>query len=165
MRVVLVRHAQSAVDPSTPPSTWGLTEEGRRRAAELDLRGLRLLAGPEPKLIQTLEPHGVVDVDERFAESHSEGWLGDDEFAATIERYFAAPDRAPAPGWEPAASVVERFDLVEGAAIASGGRAIAAVVAAHTGGDGLALWRSLRMPHVIVLDPRAGEGGWIASTP
>ena len=91
MRVVLVRHAQSAPDPATPSSTWGL-------------------------------------------------------------------------GWEPASEVVARFTagFVDGAAIASGGRAISAVVAHLTGCNGFALWQSLRMPHVILLD-QAEQGAWVAS--
>ena len=160
MSVLLVRHSVSAVDPSTSPHTWGLTDEGRARAAALDLGGLRLLAGPEPKLRLTLEPHGAVEVDDRYGESHSEGWLGDDAFLTAIERYFAGEE--PAPGWERAADVVARFTLVDGAAICSGGRAIAAVVAHHTGCDGFALWRTLAMPHVLVLD-RDERGRWVAS--
>jgi hypothetical protein len=163
MRIVLVRHSTSAVDPSTSPHAWGLTDSGAALAAALDLGGLRLLAGPEPKMVQTLEPHGPVEVDARFAESRSEGWLGADEFARTIERYFARPDDPPAPGWEPASAVVERFTLVDGAAICSGGRAISAVVARLTGCDGLELWRTLRMPHVIVLSGDERDR-WVAST-
>lgn len=155
-----MRHSVSAVDPSASAHTWGLTDEGRSRAAALDLGGLRLLAGTEPKLVQTLEPHGPVEVDERYGESHSEGWLGDDAFLTAIERYFAGEE--PAPGWERAADVVERFTLIDGAAICSGGRAISAVVAHLTGCDGLALWRTLAMPDVLVLD-RDDQGRWVAS--
>lgn len=162
MSVLLVRHSNPAVDPSTSPHTWGLSDEGRARATALDLGGRRLLAGPEPKLVQTLEAHGPVEVDARYGESHSAGWLGDDAFLTAIERYFAGEE--PAPRWERAAEVVARFTLVDGAAICSGGRAIAAVVAHHTGCDGLALWRSLTMPHVIVLN-RGDQGRWVASRP
>ena len=160
MTVVLVRHSVSAVDPSTSPHTWGLTAEGQQRAAALDLTGLRLLAGPEPKMRQTLEPHGEVEVDARYGESRAAAWLGEDDFGIAVERYFAGDE--PAPGWERAADVVERFALLDGAAICSGGRAICAVVAHHTGCDGFALWRTLSMPHVIALD-RDEEGRWVAS--
>lgn len=160
MRVVLVRHSVSTVDPSTSPHTWGLSEEGRLHAAALDLSGLRLLAGPEPKMVQTLEPHGSVEVDARYGESHSEGWLERDEFLDAVQRYFAGDE--PAPGWERATDVVARFTPVDGAAICSGGRAICAVVAHLTGCDGLALWRTLTMPHLIVLN-RDDLGRWVAS--
>jgi broad specificity phosphatase PhoE len=35
VRLVLVRHCQSAVDAAAHPSTWGLTAEGQRQAADL----------------------------------------------------------------------------------------------------------------------------------
>ena len=162
MRVVLIRHAESAVDPAKPSSTWGLTDAGREAARRLDLTGRRLLAGPEPKLRQTLEPHGNVEVDARYSESRSEGWLEAEEFRAVVGRYFAHPDEAPAPGWEPASAVVKRFELVDGAAICSGGRAICAVVAHHVGGDGFPLWQTLTMPHVILLH-QDESGRWVAS--
>ncbi len=160
MSVLLVRHSVSAVDPATSPHGWGLTDEGRRLAAELDLGARRLLAGPEPRMTETLAPHGEVEIDQRYGESHSEGWLGADEFLTAVERYFAGEE--PAPGWERAESVVARFTLVDGAAICSGGRAISAVVAHVTGCDGFALWQTLTMPHVIVLD-RDEQGRWVAS--
>ena len=52
--------------------------------------------------------------------------------------------------------------VLAGDAICSGGRAIAAVVAHLTGCDGFALWRTLAMPHVIVLN-QGDQGRWVAS--
>jgi broad specificity phosphatase PhoE len=164
MRVVLVRHAASAPDPTTPSRTWDLSDDGRRAARELRLDGVtRLLAGPEPRMAATLAHLGPVEVDERFRESEVSGWLEQDAFLDAVRRYHAGHALA---GWEPAAAVVDRFTsgLVDGAAIASGGRAISAVVAALTDADGFALWRSLRVPDVVVLD-QAEEGRWVASKP
>lgn len=168
MRVVLVRHAQSKPVPGEPASTWGLSEVGEKQRMELMRASAfdgvsRLLAGPEPRMVQTLEILGTVEADPRYAESHSEGWLGEDKFQATVARFFAEPERAPALGWEPASSVVERFELVDNAAICSGGRAISAVVAHRTGCDGYAFWQSLRMPDVIQLDQDERDR-WVAST-
>ena len=158
--IVLVRHAESAVDESTPARRWGLTVAGRRAAAALELPyGLRLASGPEPKLRQTLEPHGPVHVDERFRESDNpDGWLGRDEFRAAVHDYFAG---TPRPGWEPAAAVVERFTdgLEDGMAVCTGGRALCAVHAHLTGEDGWALWQTLSMPQVLTVD-----GPSVAST-
>ena len=163
MSVILVRHAESAFHPATPSRTWGLTDAGREAARRLRIDGwTRLLAGPEPRMAATLEHLGTVEIDDRYAESESEGWLSEEDFARAVERYFEG--EVPAPGWERARDVVARFTLVDGAVIASGGRAIAAVVAHHTGCDGLTLWRSLHTPHVIALG-RDEEGRWVASTP
>ena len=164
MRLVLVRHAQSAPDPARPSSEWDLSDEGRRAARGLRLDGVtRLLAGPEPRMASTLVHLGPVEIDDRLRESDTSGWLDDpDAFLDAVRRFHAGD---PLPGWEPASSVVERvtacFD--DGVAIASGGRAISAVVASLTGVDGFELWRSLAMPHVLVLD-QAEEGRWVAST-
>ena len=151
--IALVRHAESAADPSTPSSTWGLTPAGHRAAAQLALpSGLRLASGPEPKLWQTLEPHGTVTRDERFRESDNpDAWLGRDAFLQAVHDYFH--DR-PQPGWEPRTSVIERFTaaLEDGIAVCSGGRALSAVHAHLTGSEGWALWQTLTMPHVLTLD-------------
>jgi broad specificity phosphatase PhoE len=163
MRITLVRHAQSAPDKTTPSSTWDLSPEGRTQARRLHLDDVgRLLAGPEPRMASTLIHLGPVEINDRFAESHQgDGWLGEDDFLDAVRRYHAGD---PRPEWEPAADVVERFTsgFVDGAAICSGGRAISAVVAHLTGCDGFALWRSLSMPHVIVLD-QDEQGRWVAS--
>ena len=158
--IALVRHAESAADPSTPSSTWGLTPAGRRAAAELDLpSGLRLASGPEPKLRQTLEPHGPVQVDERFRESDNPAeWLGRERFLEAVHDYFH--DR-PHSGWEPRAHVVARFTeaLEDGMAVCTGGRALSAVYAHLTAVDAWQLWQSLTMPQILTL-----EGPWVAST-
>ena len=140
MRVTLVRHARSATDPATPSHTWDLSDEGRRDALGLRLDGVSRL----------------------LAESRAGGWLGEHAFAAAIERYFQGAQGAS--GWELAAEVVARFTLVDGAAIVSGGRAIAAVVAHVTGGDGVEIWRALRFPDVVHLDQDERDR-WVASKP
>jgi broad specificity phosphatase PhoE len=53
-RLHLVRHAASAVGFSTPPDTWGLTEEGKigaARAAEIqtDSGAAMVAAAPMPR--------------------------------------------------------------------------------------------------------------------
>jgi broad specificity phosphatase PhoE len=118
-RLILVRHAQSAVDPQRPPSTWGLTEAGRAAAQRLAALGLfdradAFYAGDEPKMVDTLRPVAAererqVQADPAFGETHSEGFFGDDEFLATVRRFLAAPDAPPAPGWETAAAARARF--------------------------------------------------------
>ena len=162
MRVTLVRHAQSAADRATPSHTWGLSEKGHAQARALRLDGVsQLLAGPEPRMRQTVEHLGPVTVDDRYRESRDGGaWLEADDFLDAIRRYHAGN---PVSGWESASDVVGRFTLVDGAAIVSGGRAISAVVARLTGCDGFELWSSLRMPHVIVLD-QDERHTWVAST-
>jgi broad specificity phosphatase PhoE len=191
-RVILVRHARSRVDPPRPPRVWGLTEDGRsaaRRLAALALfdHATGYYAGPEPKMVQTLEPVAAlrsraVVQEAGFAESASEGWLGEAQFRETVRRFFARRAEAPAPGWEPADAVAARFGaaiarrLVEHAvvvtpghalpgtfAVASGGRALMAYLSAELGPDALDAvvaferWGALRMPDLAVLELAPGE--------
>ena len=164
MRVVLVRHAPSAPDPDRPSREWDLSDDGRAAARQLRLDGVtKLLAGPEPRMASTLIHLGPIEIDERLRESDTSGWLADDDAFLDAVRRFHAGD--PLPGWEPASAVVERVTscFADGVAIASGGRAISAVVASLTSIDGFELWRSLAAPHVIVLD-QDERGRWVAST-
>jgi broad specificity phosphatase PhoE len=159
--IALVRHAESAPDPTTPSRTWGLSPAGHRAAAALELPfGLRLASGPEPRMVDTLAPHGPVHVDERFRESDNpDEWLGREAFRAAVHDFFAA---RPHPGWEPAASVVERFSdaLEDGMAVCTGGRALCAVYAHLTGDDAWALWQTLTMPQVLTLEwPSVASNG------
>src|SRR5262249_30744965 len=52
--LILIRHAAPIVDPSTPPSQWPLSREGRAAARSLSLpTNAYLVASTEPKAIQT----------------------------------------------------------------------------------------------------------------
>jgi broad specificity phosphatase PhoE len=183
-RLILVRHAHSAVDPQRPPSTWGLTEDGRAAAQRLAALGLfdradAFYAGDEPKMVQTFEPVAAererqVQVEPAFGETHSEGFLGSEQFLATIQRFLAEPQVAPAPGWETAAAARARFGaaverlravheppmnrdrvLPATVAIATGGRMITSYLAGVLGWsaeEALDRWRALRMPDLAVLE-------------
>ncbi len=183
-RLILVRHAQSAVDPRRAPSTWGLTDNGRAAARRLAALGLfdradGFYAGDEPKMVETLEPVAAererrVQAEAAFGETHSEGFLGSEEFLATIQRFLAEPEVAPAPGWETAAAARARFGaaverlrvvheppmnrdrvLPATVAIATGGRMITSYLAGVLGWsteEALEHWRALRMPDLAVVE-------------
>ena len=141
-------------------------------------------AGPEPKMVETLTPAAAqrgqtVTEEAGFGESASEGWLGEAAFREAVQRFFARPGEPPAPGWEPAAAAAARFGTAATArlaahavvvarghalpgtmAVASGGRALTAYLAAQMGLDAAAAfaqWEALRMPDVAVLELAPGE--------
>jgi broad specificity phosphatase PhoE len=184
-RLILVRHAQSAVDPQRNPREWGLTDDGRAEARRLGALGLldradAFYAGPEPKMVQTLEPAAAardrqVQQDPAFAETHSEGWAGDrDAFEAIVQRFFAQPDEAAAPGWETASAARARFAagveplrqahepptnrdrvLPATVVICTGGRMISAYLSgllSWTAEDTFSRWQSLKMPDLAVVE-------------
>jgi broad specificity phosphatase PhoE len=171
--VVLVRHCQSAVDAAAHPSTWGLTAEGQRQAADLALspwfeRAAILAAGPEPKMLQSLLPTaerlGIdVVIDDAFRETEAT-WLPHEEFLSSVAHLFASPTTSPA-NWEPSRDAGLRFvagvkaislsrpddDIV----VCSGGRALTSLLI-ELGAIGRDLafsyWQSIRMPDIAVVD-------------
>lgn len=180
VRVLLVRHCQSAVDPTAAPSTWGLSDVGLEQARSLEgsLAGTigdapAVVAGSEPKLVQSLEPLAAavgsrVATYRRLDESRSAGWLGDQEFLSVVRRFLEKPSAPPASGWETASATATRFveavdevadGLPSGAAavVCSGGRALTATLG-HLGlvarSELFLVWRDLRMPDVAELEWR-----------
>jgi len=162
-----------------------LTEEGHAAARRLAALGLldradAFYAGPEPKMIHTLEPAATmrdrpVREDAAFAETHSAGWVGGDaDFQETITRFVQHPDQETAPGWETAVAARERFSagverlraeyepnvnrdrvLPGTVVICTGGRMLAAYLShllSCTPEEPLTHWHSLRMPDLAVIE-------------
>jgi len=104
----LVRHAMPDHRAETPAAGWELGEVGRRAAESLSHvlpTGALLVASPEPKARQTLEPGGPVTTDRRFREvDRDEPYDGD--FRARRHAYVIGTEH---PGWEPHAEVIARF--------------------------------------------------------
>ncbi|MBI3972639.1 MAG: histidine phosphatase family protein [Chloroflexi bacterium] len=183
-RLILVRHAHSSVDPARPAREWGLADDGRaaaRRLASLAVfdHAAGFYAGPEPKMLATLAPvaaeHGQqVQPEPGFAETHSEGWLGGEQFLSTVHRFFETPDQPPAPDWETAAAAAARFAaaverlrarhapvvhpghaLPATFAIASGGRMLTAYLShllGYSAERALEAWHRLKMPDIAVVE-------------
>lgn len=105
------------MNPETPPSTWGLTSRGLQQAKSLVglvKQPMTVVAGDEPKMLQSLQPlakaaGAEVHADPALSETHSEGWFGDEEFLRVIRRFFETPASPPAPGWETADAAADRL--------------------------------------------------------
>jgi 2,3-bisphosphoglycerate-dependent phosphoglycerate mutase len=177
--VVLVRHCQSAVDAAAHPSTWALTAEGQRQAADLAssswFEGAAILAaGPEPKMVQSLRPAaerlGIdIDIDDAFRETEAT-WLPQEKFLSRVAQLFASPTSAPSAGWEPSQNAGLRFLAGVGTialsrpdqnvVVCSGGRALTSLLVelgAIQSDVAFSYWQSIRMPDIAVVD-MATEG-------
>lgn len=135
--IFLVRHAEPAVDPDHQPHEWQLSEAGRRSARSLGRvlpTDAVLVASPEPKARQTLEPLGRVLDDQRFREVVRDEPFHRDFRARRLD-YIAGTDH---PAWEPREQVVARFDHAVRFWSAVAGRPV--VVATH--GMAMTLWLS-----------------------
>jgi len=174
-RLVLVKHAQPVLDPTTPAREWQLSEAGeaqsRRLAASLrEFLPCRLVASPEPKAARTAEVVGT----ELGVASLPVGGLEEIDrpvlpilSPAEHERVNAAiftdRDRA-ALGNESAEAALARFShavIAERDRARADGRhlivithgtVIALFVAAHNVIDPFALWKRLQCPALVVLD-------------
>jgi len=171
--LVLVKHSAPTVLPSVPAPEWRLSPAGAARCVALAerLRGFdarRIASSVEPKAVETatlvgqelglpVEPvEGLHEHDRRDTLL-----LGDTEFASAIATLFARP-RELVFGRETAAAALARFDAAVTTVLAgapepddvivmSHGAVISLFVAAHTGSDGLALWKRLGLPSFVVL--------------
>ncbi|GGH37610.1 Broad specificity phosphatase PhoE [Cribrihabitans marinus] len=134
-RLVFVTHPDVRVEPALAIPDWGLSAEGRRRAA--DFAGSPRLASVsaiwssaeakahETALILARALDLPVKVDAQLGENDrsATGYLPPEEFERTAEAFFAAPEQSFR-GWERAIDAQERIHA-----------AVRRIVAGHGTGD------------------------------
>ncbi len=160
----LVRHGRPRVDPTSPAPTWplaaGAYDEVAGWAHGLPA-GAWWATSPEPKARATaavLHPGRLEVVDDLAEHRRGPGWTHD--FTRTVERAFASPERAAAPGWEPLVDCRDRVVAavrtlaaahpVGHVVLVGHGTAWTVAAAALTGREpDLDRWRSLGMPDLV----------------
>jgi len=189
-RRLFVRHSVPRQIPGVPARDWRLSDDGRRRAEMLARHVATWVSGPallatsdEPKARETagvlgaalgLIPRVVPDLREH--DRTGVAYLQGEDFAAAVARFFAHPEERVF-GAESAAESLARFSsAVSGLTaaappgdilIVTHGTVLSLFVAATTGADAAAFWRSLPLPALAVLAPRpradaapAGDSSW-----
>lgn len=156
----LIRHAESAPDPTIAEPDWPLSARGHEQARALaeELAGrqvARIYASPYLRAVDTVRPLAtrlgleVELVDELRERKLSEGMIRD--HAAVVERSWADFDFA-LPGCESARTAQARaVAVIERLLADNRGRVIA--LASH--GQLISLWRNAR-------DPQLGYADWRA---
>jgi broad specificity phosphatase PhoE len=183
--LLLVRHSLVEVTPGVPAHQWRLSDEGRRRAEVLaehlaPYAPVRLVSSVEPKALATAailgKRLGLAVETVAGLHEHERGsgvFLGPEEFAAALARFFAAP-RERVFGDESAAEVLARCSeavrsvtarpptaATDAILIVTHGTALALYVAAMTGLDAATLWRELGLPALVTLaHTEAGACPW-----
>jgi broad specificity phosphatase PhoE len=163
-RILLVRHAQSQVDPGREASEWTLTSEGQAAARRLTALAIfervgGFYAGPEPKMLATLAPVAAlygkaVQPEAAFGETRSAGWLGEEAFLGVVRRLFATPDQPPAEGWESGSAAAARFAdgierlCIQHEPVVHAGHALPGTFAIASGGRALVSY----LAHLLSLD-------------
>jgi broad specificity phosphatase PhoE len=172
--IILVRHAQPVVDPSSPSERWVLSEEGRTATARLAeemaaYKPARLLCGTEPKMQGTAEVLSdrlhlpVIALAGLSEHARRSTKFGDTAtFEASINALFARPGEIVY-GEESGDMTHARFIAAlephctdaSGPVIAvSGGTAISLFLSRRTGVDAFVIWKRLRLPMAFVIEDR-----------
>ncbi|MEM7534004.1 MAG: histidine phosphatase family protein [Chloroflexota bacterium] len=116
MRLYLVRHAHTQINPDTNAREWGLSEKGIVQAQKLLSHEFweqvdHIFLSSEEKTFLTVQP--VLEtydipttIDARFDELRRSGWT--DDYLAQVTEVFAHPDKSIS-GWDSATSALTRF--------------------------------------------------------
>jgi broad specificity phosphatase PhoE len=171
--LVLIKHSLPAIVEGTSAHEWILSDEGRRRAAQLAQRLTPfqpelIVSSPEPKAHETAEivarAHRLdVTVWEGLHEHERSNvpYLSPDVFEASVRGFFQKPDQVVF-GDESADQAHERFaaavDSVvkwhagKAVGIVAHGTVISLFVSRLTGIPGFELWKEFGLPSFVVLD-------------
>lgn len=116
MKLYLITHAHTQVDPTQDAVQWQLSASGAQQAQTLAEQPWwaavdRIVISSEPKTRLTVAPVLAqralpVLIDARFDELKRPGWT--DEYAEQVRQAFANPDQ-PSGAWEAAAHAQARF--------------------------------------------------------
>ena len=171
-RLLLVKHAAPAIEPTSPAARWRLSDAGRAACVPLASRlaayaPTAIVASEEPKAAETgrivAASLGVSFETAPDLHEHDRSgvpFLGADEWRAAIEGFFANPadlvlgrETATAAGDRFARAVAAVLDrhLTGNVAIVAHGTVISLFVARFSAVEPFALWKRLGMPSFVVL--------------
>lgn len=173
-RLILIKHANPAIDVALRPADWPLSDAGRRRARVLAQRLPVPGAGPiyasaEPKAMGTAQVLAdewslPVAADPRLREHERDPgpMLAREEFERRIRDMFARPAEVVF-GRESAAAALRRFrgaafELIAAAAgdvtLVTHGTVLTLFVADVTAIEPFPFWRSLTLPCAVTMTTR-----------
>jgi len=167
MRLLFLRHFETAIDPNRPATQWSLSDAGLKQSKVFVESWKRPLKGvwssPEPKASTTAEALSIrigahLSVDPRLREVDRENSDLIKDYAAAVELYL---QEAPgAPQWEPVGYVNERaasfLSSLSGASgdylIVTHGLFMALTLSAYMNVDRFAFWQSLGFGQLVEAD-------------
>ena len=176
-KLILVKHSAPAIIPTVPAREWHLSDEGRTKAVTLagQLAAYHpgaIITSTEPKAIETgqmvaerlgIPVETVEDLHEH--ERSQAGFTGNEEFQASVARFFASPEQLVF-GSETADAAHRRFaQAVENVlaahpegnvVIVAHGTVITLFVTRLSGQDAFPFWKSLGLPSYVEL--HVGDG-------
>ena len=172
-KLILVRHAQTVLDPEVDAEFWRLDESARADCRELanrlaPLRPQRVITSEQRKAIGTGRymaealnlTHTTADGLEEHDRTAAPFIEDPEEWNATLERVFSLPDEVVL-GTETANVALERFETAirrevarrpgERLLLVSHATVMTLFLARHNRLEPFEFWRSIRMPEAFVL--------------
>lgn len=175
-RLILVKHGQPEIDPATPPSTWPLSEPGRKAAVELAGKldrfdPVAVVSSTELKAVETARAMAgllglPVGEDEGLCEQRNDtgGFKDQLVFEAQVEAMFREP-HALVLGEETGEAARLRFAEALDRQMATHpagtlvvvahGRVISLWAAEVLGVDAMTLWKQLGLANALAISPGA----------
>lgn len=171
--LILIKHAMPRIVEGAPSKDWLLSAEGRAAAARLaerlaDFAPDTVVASPEPKAHETgaiiASRLGLpLGTDDGLIETRREtvGWMTREAIEAGIRRFFEEPADLVF-GEETADDAYARFAAAVAChqprpggggptVVVCHGTVISLYVSRRTGAEAFGLWKSLTLPHALVL--------------
>ena len=167
--LILIKHAMPTIDPAAPSRFWRLSDEGRAASVRMGQRLARLapaaiVSSDEPKAVETasiisqalgLAP--AVDADLGETKRETVPFQDRETFEAGIARFFDEPSSLVF-GEETGNEAFARFSAAidrrarwAPLVVVAHGTVISLYVSRRGGGEAMELWRSLGLPHALVL--------------
>ncbi len=175
MRLYLIRHADTQIDPGVAAKQWQLSERGIERAENLakhlDGSGIQaVICSMEPKAIQTAQIlAALLDLNIETVEGLHEHerplttgtFASPEEFRERVKQFFEFPDRLVL-GAESAEQCYQRFNRAilgvikrhagKTIAVVSHGTVLSLLLSRYNHLDPYPFWRALGMPACITVD-------------
>lgn len=170
--LILIKHAMPEIDPARPAREWPISEDGIASCKPLadalrPYQPVMIAASHEPKATRTgqlVADHLGIPCETRDDlhehDNTGEPFTSPEDFRASIQRFFAAPDRVVY-GRESSHDAGQRMEaalvaLVNGhpnqtVAVSSHGRVIASFVRQHNALDVFDFWQRLKLASFAVL--------------
>jgi len=172
VKIILVRHAQTNIEPEVNSTQWTLSDDGRQAAARLASSAIfegsdAIYSSLQPKAIETAEIIGQAlrmpaGQEEGLAElsSVTSGFI--DDYAGTVHRLYAGEIES-INGGETLDQALERFNRAVGSiatkhvdedkiVIVSHANVLSLFTAQYSDREAIDLHNTITMPDVAVLD-------------
>ena len=170
--LIFLRHSLPVIDPAIPAREWRLSEEGKLRCRLLaeklaNFNPQKIVSSLEPKALETAQivaetlglPYEGVDGLHEHVRSRT-GYTSQEAFEALVKAFFEQPDQlvfgdetadqTHSRFFHTVEAIQERYPSRTPLVIVTHGTVISLFVARACGVDPFLLWKSLKLPCMVI---------------